>query len=92
MNITCSSDLDVQYIRWLNLSNGGEELYRNDAQQSLTFPIQSVGQELNNTRYICEVRVELATKFTNISQNITFKIDGKCLKFTTAIILSTVKL
>ena len=39
VDITCSSDLDVQSIRWLDLTNGGQELFSNIGQQQLVLPI-----------------------------------------------------
>ena len=51
--ITCSSDLAVQTIRWLNES--GQVLFENVGQQQLNLTIDSVGLELDNTMYTCEV-------------------------------------
>ena len=76
VNIMCSSDLDVQYIRWLNLSDG-RELRRNNNQQSLTLSVQSVTPELDGTMYTCEVRVRLATGLATIMQTITIFVDSK---------------
>ena len=73
--ITCSSDLAAQTIRWLNES--GQELFANVGQQQLNLTIDSVGLELDNTMYTCEVRVMLATGITNITETITFTINSK---------------
>ena len=71
--ITCFSDLAVQTIRWLNES--GQELFANVGQQQLNLTIDSVGLELNNTMYTCEVRATGIT--TAITRTITFIVDSK---------------
>ena len=55
VSISCSSDLAVQTIRWLNNSDNGQELFSNSGQQQLLFPIESVPPTLANTNYTCEV-------------------------------------
>ena len=73
--ITCSSDLAVQTIRWLNES--GQEQFGNVGQQQLNLTIDSVGLELDSTNYTCEVT---ATGITTIlSETIIFRVDGKHL-------------
>ena len=47
------SHVPVQTIRWLDES--GQELFENVGQQQLTFITYSVGLELGNTMYTCEV-------------------------------------
>ena len=74
--ITCSSDLAVQTIRWLNNSDNGQELIRNSGQQHLLLPIESVTLNLDNTMYTCEVQVILATGVETIREMITFQVDG----------------
>ena len=74
--ITCSSDLAVQTIRWLNNSDNGQELIRNSGQQQLLLPIESVTLNLDNTMYTCEVLVMLATGVETIKENITFQVNG----------------
>ena len=71
--ITCSSDLAVQTIRWLNES--GQELFENVGQQQLNLTIDSVGLELDNTMYTCEVTASGIT--TIITETITFRINSK---------------
>ena len=61
VNITCSSDLSVQTIRWMNDSDNGRELFSNSGQQQLLLPIERVTSSLANTMYTCEVQVMLAT-------------------------------
>ena len=75
--ITCSSDLAVQTIRWLNNSNNGQELISNSGQQQLLLPIESVTLNLDNTMYTCEVQVILATGVETIQENITFQVASK---------------
>ena len=60
VNISCSSDLAVQTIRWLNNSDNEQELFSNSGWQQLRLPIERVGSFLANTMYTCEVRVMLA--------------------------------
>ena len=43
----------MQTIRWLDES--GQELFENVGQQQLNLTIDSVGLELDNTMYTCEV-------------------------------------
>ena len=71
--ITCSSDLAVQTIRWLNES--GQELFENVGQQQLNLTIDSVGLELDNTMYTCEVTASGIT--TIITETITFRVNSK---------------
>ena len=78
--ITCSSDLVVQTIRWLNNSDNGQELISNSGQQQLLLPIESVTLNLNNTMYTCEVQVLLATGVETIQETITFQVDSKTHK------------
>ena len=74
--ITCSSDLAVQTIRWLNNSDNGQELIRNSGQQQLLLPIENATLNLDNTMYTCEVQVMLATGVETIREMITFQVDG----------------
>ena len=74
--ITCSSDLAVQTIRWLNNSDNGQELISNSGQQPLLLPIESVTLNLDNTMYTCEVQVMLATGVETIQEMIIFRVDG----------------
>ena len=77
VTITCSSDLAVQTIRWLNNSDNGQELISNSGQQQLLLPIESVTLNLDNTMYTCEVQVMLATGVETVRKNITIQVDGK---------------
>ena len=74
VNITCSSDLDVQSI---NLTNDGEELFSNVGQQQLVLLIEDVTLELNNTMYTCEVRVMLDTGPATITETVTLRVSSK---------------
>ena len=65
----------MQTIRWLNES--GQELLDNVGQQQLNLTIDSVGLELDNTMYTCEVRVMLATGATTIREIIIFSVNSK---------------
>ena len=76
VTITCSSDLAVQTIRWLNDSDNGQELIRNSGQQQLLLPIESATLNLDNTMYTCEVQVLLATEVETIQEMITFEVNG----------------
>ena len=76
VNITCSSDLAVQTIRWLN---NGQLLISNSGQQQLLLPIERVTFNHNNTMYTCEVQVMLATGIETIQEMITFRVDSKLL-------------
>ena len=80
VTITCSSDLAVQTIRWLNNSDNGQELISNSGQQPLLLPIESVTLNLGNTMYTCEVQVLLATGVETIQETITFQVDSKTHK------------
>ena len=79
VNISCSSDLAVQTIRWLNNSDNGWELFNNSGQQQLLLPIERVTSSLANTMYTCEVRVVLATGTSIVQKNLTFVVDGMCI-------------
>ena len=75
--ITCSSDLAVQTIRWLNNSNG-QELISNSGQQQLQLllPIESVTLNLDNTMYSCEVDVILATGVETVQEITNFRVNS----------------
>ena len=75
-NITCSSDLAVETIRWLNNSDNGQELYSSSGQQQLLLPIESVTSSLANTMYACEVQVLLTNGVEVIGRNITLRVRG----------------
>ena len=76
-NISCSSDLAVQTIRWLNNSDNGQELFSNSGQQQLLLPMERVTSSLANTMYTCEVQVLLATGVrVNISNMIIFQVNS----------------
>ena len=75
VNVTCSSDLAVQTIRWLNNSDNGQELFNNSGQQPLLLPIESVTLNLDNTMYTCEMQVLLATGVETIQEMITFRVN-----------------
>ena len=76
VNITCSSDLAVQTIRWLNNSANGQELFSNSGQQQLLLPIERVTSSLANTMYTCEVEVRLATGVVRVRETITIQDNG----------------
>ena len=75
--ITCSSDLAVQTIRWLNNSDNGRELISNSGQQQLLLPIESVTLNLDSTMYTCEVQVMLATGVETVQEMTTFRVNSK---------------
>ena len=79
--ITCSSDLAVQTIQWLNNSDNGQELISNSGQQQLLLPIESVTLNLDNTMYTCEVQVMLATGVRTVQETITIQVDGKASEY-----------
>ena len=74
LNLTCSSDLAVQRIRWLNNSDNRRELFRNSGQQQLLLPIERVTSSLDNTMYTCEVHLLLASGVRVVRENITFRV------------------
>ena len=76
--ITCSSDLAVQTIRWLNNSDNGQELISNSGQQQLLLPIESATLNLNNTIYTCEVQVMLANRVQTVRDITTFQVNSNC--------------
>ena len=79
VTITCSSDLAVQTIRWLNNSDNGQVLIRISGQQQLLLSIESVTLNLDNTIYTCEVQVMLATDaIKTIKERIVFRVNSKC--------------
>ena len=80
VTITCSSDLTVQTIRWLNNSDNGQELISNSGQQQLLLSIGSVTLNLHNTMYTCEVQVMLATGVETVQEMITFQVASKTYK------------
>ena len=75
--ITCSSDLAVQTMRWLN--EGGQELFANVGQQQLNLTIDSVGLELDNTMYTCEVTAAGIT--IAITESIIIRVNSKHIIF-----------
>ncbi len=77
-NITCSSDLAVQTIRWLN---NGTQLFHNSGKQQLSLLIERVTSSLSNTIYTCAVQVIIATGIADIQENITFRLSGEFLLF-----------
>jgi hypothetical protein len=76
VNISCSSDLEVQTIRWLNNSDNGRELFRATRQQQLFLPIEMVTRLLTNTTYTCEIHVMLATVVSVVQMNVTLQVSG----------------
>ena len=79
--ITCSSDLAVQTIRWLNNSDNGQELISNSGQQQLLLPIESVTSNLDSTMYTCEMQVVLATVVETVQVMFTFQATSKSVCF-----------
>ena len=80
INITCSSNLSVQMIRWLNTSDGDKELLENSGQQQLILPIAEVTRSLHNTMYTCEVKILLAEGLSTLRENITVQLIGMSQK------------
>jgi hypothetical protein len=74
-NFSCSSDLEVQTIQWLNNSDNGRELFSATRQQQLLLSIEGITSSLVNTMYTCEVRVAVAR--LPIRQTITIRVIGK---------------
>ena len=79
VNISCSSDLAVQTIRWLNNSDNGRELFSSSEQQQLLLPIERVTSSLANTMYTCEVQVLLTNGVGVVRRNITLHVEGTLL-------------
>ena len=80
VNISCSSDLAVQTIRWLNNSDNGQELFSNSEEQQLVLPIERVTSSLSNTMYTCEVRVMLANRVRDIRGTIQFQVNSQYIR------------
>ena len=81
INITCSSNLSVETIRWLNTSDGEQELFKNSGQQQLILSIEEVTLSLHNTMYTCEVKILLAEGLsTFLRENITVQLIGMAQK------------
>ena len=78
-NISCSSDLTVQTIRWLNNSDNKQELFSNSGEQQLLLLIERVTSSLANTMYACEVRVLLTNGVGVVRKNITLHVRGMLL-------------
>ena len=78
VTITCSSDLAVQTIQWLNNSDNQQVLISNSGQQPLLLPIESATLNLNNTTYTCEVQVLLATGVETVQEMTTFRVNSNC--------------
>ena len=77
VNYTCSSDLNVLSIQWLDSSDNGTVLYNNSGRQELVIPIMEVTRSLHNTKYTCEVEVMLATGVIKLQATITVQVLGK---------------
>ena len=73
--ITCSSDLTVQSIRWLNTSDNGEILTSNTGEQQLVLELADITAA--NTMYTCEVTLTLQT--TPVVETIHLVIGSKNL-------------
>jgi hypothetical protein len=76
VNISCSSDLEVQTIRWLNNSDNGRELLRATRQQGLHLPIRRATLSLANTTYTCRVEVRLSSGIEIVEEEILLRVDG----------------
>jgi hypothetical protein len=76
VNISCSSNLDVQTIQWLNNSDNGQELLRGTRQQGLHFPIERATVSLANTTYTCRVEVRLALRAETVEEEIILRVNG----------------
>ena len=78
VNYTCSSDLSVLSIQWLNNSDNGTVLYNNSGQQELVLPIAEVTRSLHNTTLTCKLEVLLATGDIKLLQaTIIVQVLGK---------------
>ena len=75
--ITCSSDLTVQSIQWLNTSDNGEILTNNTGEQQLVLELDDITATINNTNYTCEVAITLQT--ISEMETIHLVISGKNL-------------
>ena len=73
--ITCSSDLTVQSIQWLNNSDNGEILTSNTGEQQIVLEIDNITAAINNTMYTCEVTLTLQT--TPIVETIHLVVSGE---------------
>jgi hypothetical protein len=81
VNFSCSSDLTVQTIRWLNNSDNGTVLFSNLGKQELSLAIEEVKIFLDNTMYTCEVEVLLATEDGDshevVTMDVMLRVDCK---------------
>ena len=75
--ITCSSDLTVQSIQWLNTSDNGKILTNNTGEQQLVLELNDITTAINNTMYTCEVTLTLLT--TPVMETIHLVVGGKNL-------------
>ena len=75
--ITCSSDLTVQSVQWLNTSDNGEILTSNTGEQQLVLELDDITAATNNTMYTCEVTLTLQT--TPVVETIHLVVSGENL-------------
>ena len=76
VNLTCSSDLLVQTIQWLNSSDNSSLLLNNTREQQLILPIVEIRTLANHT-YTCEMVLQLSDETeVNLTKTIVLGIDG----------------
>ena len=82
INVTCSSDLTVQLIRWLNMSNDMAIIGTGEQQQQLFLEINRATTDINNTMYLCEVTIVLPNDTTiNITEMFTLEVSSKSIYY-----------
>lgn len=79
VSISCSSDLAIQTIRWLNNSDNGWELLSNSEQRQLLLPIENVSLTDSDTSYTCEVM--LVGSGVNVERTITIHVNSNYFHF-----------
>ena len=73
--ITCSSNLTVQSIKWLNTFDNREIFTTNTGEQQLVLELDNITAAINNTMYTCEVTLTLQT--TPVVETIHLVVSGK---------------
>ena len=71
--ITCSTDLSVQTVRWLNTSDSGRELARLSSAHQLDLVIERVSAYQDSTTYTCEVLAIVSGGTQVILEPVTIK-------------------
>ena len=91
ISVTCSSNLTVQYIQWLNVSNNRQVISTSvPGEQQLVLEISRATIAINDTVYSCEVTILPPINTRVLNETFTLRVSSKSHNYVELMIIANV--